>query len=556
MSAIQALNNSTSAVYCKKTAALPQDVAYVDKLGKTTLGTKKSTLVDWKKKRLHTPGASFAVKDGEMKEIADRLDTLSIKQFTKKNDSQGLIGIDGRVVCASVTTNIHNETERKKEKKSTWIQFKKTTISDEEADFEVKNINRKGKIFYSGCHLIDHKYCAGNAHKDGDNYFPGNYFYNAPIKETLVQGSVAYLEIPIYTPNPPTVTAKGKNGATYPIPVCVLFVQISKEKIKRKNQVNIYCFPNNSFDYEDLKEKLKLEKDFAKQMIPHFKLNPALYPLLNPAVIYAVQEKQLEKELVNADLMKELMHFDEIEGDIGELSTQVAEGNVSLDTLFEKSAEIACENLQEAGQFAGDYLIRYALRNVLKSEVISITARLEFINSLIDFVEESAIVSEAVFDFYHSFQEEFEQVLKEIKQKSLTLTTKQLLALCGTYFNMTSAFTFPYAMEGGGLFEFEEFKELFTQGIGVLQQLIDKDPHTFTTHQKLQFLDLVHEADQRLILFERLEYDDEVEEEGEFLYGCRQLCEELIKALGTKYKKPSWLEIDYFEQIGFEPVEE
>lgn len=556
MTAVQGTHSKNSTIhpkYTKKTPAIPKDAEYADKLSRTTLGSAQSTVVDWSKKRLHTPGSSFAIKDGPLKELADRMGDLSVKTFKKKNDEQGLISIGGRVESASVTTHLKNETKRSTEKKTTWIQFDKIRICDKDADFKVNKVNNKGHIFYSGCHLIDHKYCAGDAHKDGDNYFPGNYFYNAPIKETLVQASEAYLEIPVYTPNPPTVKAKGKDGAVYPIPACVLFVQISKEKVDGKNQVNVYCFPNNQFDYEELKETLHLNGDYAKKMIPHFKLNPALIDLLKPAIIYAAQEKQKDKEKERADLIFDLLQMDEMRGDINHLSNQVARGEVKAKDLYANSSKINNPLLDEAAKFAGEYLVRYALGNVLKSEVISLSARLRFINSMVSFIPAAEVVSEAVNEFYHSLQEEFNAILCEMKEKSATLTVDQLLDLSYTYFNLTSGFTFPYAMQGDGLFNDEEFEDFYKEGIAVLRELVDRNPLTFSVKQKEYLLEIIHEADQTLILFDDLQQIDDVKEEGLFLYECRDLCEVLIGTLKKAAKKhPAWW-LDSFQGLGIEP---
>ena len=91
----------------------------------------------------------------------------------------------------------------------------------------IKILRKNGLIFgghYRG-HIIDHKYSAGNSHNEEINYIPVHYFYNAPLKEYLVQRSDDYIEIPLFTPNSPRIGVKGDGENFHDIPIGIIFIR-------------------------------------------------------------------------------------------------------------------------------------------------------------------------------------------------------------------------------------------------------------------------------------------------------------------------------------------
>jgi|GEM_PF-5808465 len=541
---------------------VPEDALLNRKLADLHLRTKYSAQVNWKNKRIVTLSDHVVVKDEHKnKEITRKSKAAAARVFKHKSgDAQGLFLVNEHRGACTVSTGIINPKNRKTEEKSTFIQFDKTTIEDENADFKVPSCQKVGRkaAFYSGCHLNDHKYITGNAHTDPDNYFPGNYFYNVSIRNWLVnpKRTSAYVEIPVYTPNPPMIKSKGYGE--YAIPACVFFIRICPPEKNQKSKVIIYCFPNNSYDYEDTKKYLELKKgdSFGEKMALYFELNPDLHLLFKPAIIHTLREKQLEKEEGMADLLQELMQFEANEGAISQLGEQVIQHQVDPYMILPECEDVCNPALREALGFAGDFLVNHALQNVLKAETFSIKARLSFISAIIDCIEQTSVISDEEYDFFHRFDKQLSEVFKELNSLIKELKVDDLLLLSSTYFNMTSSFTLPYAWEDGGLLSEDEFEEYYKTGVQVLKELVARRPKTFDKNQMRSFLSIIHNADQTLDLLSDLDQEEFYEEEGNFLYECRALCLSLIRRLkgdedfnGIEWKAR-------IASLGFEPNSE
>ena len=543
---------------------IPPDVLLAQKLAQTTLGTKHSARVDWKNHRIVTPGQLVVVKDkNKNKEIVGRVKEKAATVFTNpKGLSQGLIHVDGRAAAATATTAIKNPNVRTEEQHSTFIQFDKTRIHDRFADFEVpqnrKKPNKNGVFysFYSGCHLIDYQFIAGDAHTDSRNYFPGNYFYNSSIRNWLVNPArtAAYLEIPVYTPNPPEIESLRSHG-NYPIPVCLFFIRIRPTANGGKNPVVIYCFPNNSYDYEDTKQYLGLKKKdaFGKKMAPYFALNQSFLHLLKPAIIHTLKDKQLEKEPAMAELLKDLMGVEEVDPAIYELGRQVAESRFEPTLLLPHCKKICNAHLEEALNFAAEFLVKYAIRNSLKAEVFTIKARLTFINSMAGCMATHTYVIvpahiEYEASFKDEFEEDFENALDELPEPSELEIDDQIL-LCSTYLKMTAAYTLkdhPEMILVCGL----DVDSYCATAVEILQLLNSGDPTQFSAGDRLAYLKLIHEAQKIFVDFEDWEFEDL----GEFLYENRDLCQKLLTQLTPAQKRKysnNWIES--FSVIGQKP---
>ncbi|MCB1118356.1 MAG: hypothetical protein KDK65_00190 [Chlamydiia bacterium] len=186
-----------------------------------------------------------------------------VQIFQAGSDSQGLINDQGTVAAASVSTSIKTTTARKDETKGTYIQYDKDRVNTKRRDFSVSSVNPKGVVNYDGGHLIDHQFSAGKSHRTKENYVPQIERYNKPYKPHLVRKKRcdAFIEIPLYTPNPPTIGVIGKPKVADKIPVGIIFVQIKDKKI-----VNVYYFPNNNIDYYRVEKRLGLTKSNLKKL--------------------------------------------------------------------------------------------------------------------------------------------------------------------------------------------------------------------------------------------------------------------------------------------------
>lgn len=433
------------------------------KLEGSKLASPQSPPLNWDTERVVTPGGMCGYQSKKGVQYIDFDGDGSVKLFRSGKDSQGLISLDGQVVAASVTSDITSATQRKQEKKGTFIQYDKTRVKTKDKDFEIDPKNYRGWVNYQGGHLIDHKFSAGTSHYHEENYIPMHYFYNAPLKEYLVQRCDAYIEIPLYTSNPPSIGVKGDKGNYHLIPVGIIFVQITGNKIKE-----VYYFPNNNFDYKGLTNKLGLKKDLAANIAPYFKLDESLYPLLRSAMIIDIAgvkdgtAKQEKKEEKFFDLMDDVsfgMSLEECSED------QEAISQFSFSVLHKKGVDpsfcLSCDEkkfknldgqpLTPPFNALGDFLVKYGIRNALKSETLSIKSRLIFANVVIDFIEAYSQVSEEAFDFVDSLANEFTSTLDELQKIVDTMDLEELTFLATTFERLSSPFCHEFVMYDYGI---------------------------------------------------------------------------------------------------------
>jgi hypothetical protein len=322
------------------------------------------------------------------------------------SSSQGLVihTERARSFGASVDTSIQTKTKRKDEITLTHVQYDKARIQQVGKDFEADDS-------YDGGHLIDHKFSAEDSHTANNNYVPQHHFYNRWIKEGIVEdASVSgYLEIPIYTPNPPTIKVKGK--ARYDqIPAGMLLVTFRGEKIG-----DVYYCPNDRYDYRACQANLGMPG--AKSMGKYFKLKPAFHKLLAPAIIYYdVRTKdtniilQQKKEAEGVDAMDQL-----VKGilDIDLSAEESLIANLAFDTFNERAIDVANlldvpppqlsgmtsgqanpDAFQQAFDALGQFLVKYSMENVSKSEVLMTCSRIRLADIVTRLIGWSALSEE------------------------------------------------------------------------------------------------------------------------------------------------------------------
>lgn len=455
----------------------PNQTRLVQKMANTNLGSPQNSKVNWGSERVFSPGQAVGYKTPLGIEYVDG----NVRLFQSGPNSQGLIIEDNLVVGASVTTTIHTETARDKEKKKTFIQYDKTRVNQEGADFQVKATNRKGEVNYQGGHLIDHKYSAQGSHTTEPNYFPQHFMVNAPFKEYLVQRSSAFIEIPLYTPHPPTIGVKDKD-TTHPIPIGEVFIQINNSKIAA-----VYFFPNN-FDYETLKEKLRVTKEIAATMTPNFKLKPCFYPLFLPALVTQFGNTEDEKREQSRNeaqfiaLMDEVTcgiaraKCDEDDSEIVQLAYSVVHKKGHIDPSLVLNGSKSAWNFINDGSLQlpfdtfGKFIVTYVIRNALKSEVISIHSRLVFLSGVIDFAEAYSQVTTEALEFIDTFADEFESTFEELHRIKHTMNQEELFFFTDLYQRLSDSSNHDFSLEGYD-FYFRETDEFFFDYINLLKHL-------------------------------------------------------------------------------------
>lgn len=410
---------------------------------------KDALVVNWEKNRVVTPGDVLGYRtDKGLKLVTEN----PVKVFRQGSESQGLFFEGKRVVAGTVTEEIKSSTQRSQEKKSTHIQYDKTQVKQKGADFQIDSENYRKHVNYDGGHIIDHKFSAEDSHTTEANYFPQHFYYNQTIKEYLVKANRcdAFVEIPLYTPKPPQIGVQGQGEKYHPIPAAIIFIQIKNNKI-----TNAYCFPNNNTDYKKLSNQLKDKK--AETIAAYFRLNPALYQLLRPAIIDATAErKQVSREGKFRALMDDVtlgMSLTECGEDVSlitQLCSDVLHGkNIDPKDCLATSRfdRIEQEPLCLPFNLLGEYLVRYSLRNALKSEVISINSRLIITNVIIDFIENHHQVSEEALDFIEVLAPEFHRTLEDLKGIAPHMKEEELLFLIDTIQRLSSPFCHDFLME-------------------------------------------------------------------------------------------------------------
>jgi hypothetical protein len=483
--------------------------------------------VNWCISRVITPGGLCGYRDEGGLKIIDFGVDGRVQLFRSGKDSQGLISLKNRVVGASVTSDIKTENKRKDERKTTFIQYDKNSVDQKGADFTVNPENHLGWTNYQGGHLIDYKYSVEDSHYKEENYIPAHYFYNSPIKEYLVNHCHSYVEIPIYTPQPPKIGVKRGGRQYHSIPIGIILVQITGDKIQ-----DAYYFPNNDFDYQALKKNLKVTKDIAATITPYFKLEKCFHQILRPAIITGIQARakeqaeQFDREKGFFELMEDisfgmsLTEYGEDQDIISQLSFSVlSESGVDpflcLDCTTEEFAQLENQPLQKPFNALGKYLIFYGIRNALKTEVLSIKSRLIFLNVILDFIESEDYLSEEASDFFDDLASQFKPILKELGKIVETMTLEELMYLANTYQRLSSQFNHPISLEDDKIYDswgLDDLCEYFRESIKTLKEIKSKYPESFRSWFFVHFIIDAKDAMAYFIKSGEFEEKDFVEE--------------------------------------------
>ncbi|MBX9696977.1 MAG: hypothetical protein K2X53_02730 [Alphaproteobacteria bacterium] len=420
--------------------------------------------------RFITFGTHFFVRNATTYELrAESSDVRAAKVYRKdpnadsvRTSSQLLITEDDLSLGASVTTSIKTTTLRKNESKQTYIQYDKNTVKQKGCAFPVDAQNEKGDANYDGGHLTDHKFSAEGSHTDPFNYVPQHHAYNRWIKESIVKqrtGKAApsniegYVEIPLYTSNPPKIKVSGEKRYDA-IPIGIILVTLKNQVIE-----DAYYFPNNQYNYRTLQGRLKLPRFSGSKIAPYFKLKRDLHPLLMPAIIYdgrhnnTLHTQQVRSEKKKVDVVDALVEgmsvlsLEDEEATIGTLaSNTLFQKNVDLTNILDLSKQQVRhlnkgqpnpKALIHSFNVLGQFLIEYAMGNALKSEVLMPTSRIMFLNIMIDFFDnfhQFEGASLKALDYVHTtFLDAFEESLTELERQKEKMNLRDLLYFANLY---------------------------------------------------------------------------------------------------------------------------
>ncbi|MBW8309468.1 MAG: hypothetical protein K0M45_07535 [Candidatus Paracaedibacteraceae bacterium] len=445
----------------------------------------------------------------------------------------------------SVDTSLRTPIQRRNQAKTTFIQYDKNGVRQEGADFQVDILNEYDQVNCDGGHLVDYKFSAQGSHTDAVNYVPQHYFYNRWLKEHLVKKTQGYLEIALYTPNPPQIKVKGEERYD-PIPIGILLVTLSAQSIEAA-----YYFPNNKYNYRALQKDLEIKGKMAEQMVINFRLNQSLLQLLTPAIIYYSKTRginfpsQLEHEAKGKDRMGNLvegmgvLNSEDSEALISRLASNVFhEEEVDLATIFSPFCSAADNNpsnseaIQAALDVLGKFLIEYGMKNVLKSEVVSTHSRIMFANIITDFIEAHHQVSEKAMDRIEKlFSGVYPSTLEELFKVRKGMTLTDLLYFGNLYNKLSSPHIHSAFFEGFKICEDMDLDDNLSNFISILKRVYRVvQTQELTEDQKQNLLDLLLDARDNIDYLVETEYpEEEFEDSLEFLKKSKKVI--------TKWKK-------------------
>lgn len=516
----------------------------------------------WYDARLITPGTQVYLKDKEgyklHKEASDPVALHLYKQSTNLDNvnsrSQGLLQTSSRSLGVSVDTSIHTQTVRKNETKSTYVQYDKNHIQQKNKDFSVdaNAVNSKNQLKdetnYDGGHLVDHKFSAQGSHTDSPNYVPQHHFYNRWLKEYIVKNANGYLEIPFFTSNPPMIKVIGEDRYD-PIPIGILLVSLMNLQIQ-----DMYYFPNNQYNYRACQINLRIQKDIAKNMIANFRLKKAYHALLWPAIIHDIRARdsnfahQLAQETKRIDVMGELIEgmsvldLDEEEAIISTLASDVIhQSNVKIFNILDVSkTTFAAMNRGQNNQSAlnqsfnvlGQFLVDYAMKNALKSEMLSTHSRIMFANIITDFIECHHQVSEKALERVdEAYKHIYPTTLKELWNVKEQMNLRDLIYFANLYEKLSSPHIESAFYDAGlDICDDMDLEENINSFISVLQLLCNKvNDEEVNVPQMQNLVDLFINAQigvSYIVAHDFPPYDERSGEQRQFLREVKERVKE------------------------------
>jgi hypothetical protein len=481
----------------------------------------------WYDARLITPGTQVYLKDESTYKLHKQTsDPVALHLYKKnpgqtdsKSQSHSLLKSSSESVAVSVDTSRRTQTKRGDEKKKTDVQYDKSHISQKGKDFKVdaNKVSSKNKpedkANYDGGHLVDHKFSAQGSHTDGFNYVPQHHFYSRWLKESIVKSAHGYLEIPLFTSNPPMIKVLGEDRYDA-IPIGILLAPLMNLQIQ-----DMYYFPNNQYNYRQLQLDLGLK---CSRVAEIFKLKPAFHQLLWPAIIHDVRARdanlarQLAQEAKGGNVVNALIDgmsiidLDDEEEVISSLASDVihqADVDVSNVLCIGKSNLKALNKgqanptaLNQAFNALGQFLVDYAMKNALKSEMLTTHSRIMFANIITDFIECYHQVSDKALKCVdNAYKDVYKATLKELWKIKNKMNSRDIIYFANLYQKLSSPFIHHALFNGYKMVEHMDFEENVIKFITILQEIHDNPRKKNPDQSEMQNLvDLFLDAQEHL----------------------------------------------------------
>jgi len=291
----------------------------------------------------------------------------------------------------------------------------------------------------------------------------------------------------------------------------------------------------------------------AINIISHFKLKRSLHNFFRCAVLVDINRFQSGKEMQEEnekqffslmDRVTEGMAYLDVDGEVDDIikvATKVLHQSYEVDPCaFLDCTDQQWEIIQEEPldlpfRILGEFMIGYGLKNVLKSEMLSIQSKLAFTSILIDFIEFKDQVGEEALLFIDGFAEEFESALEQLDQLKETMSRTELFFYANLYKRLSDQFN--HIHEGTMEIYSSDLSDYFSNFIGILKYITKReDVQNLQRNAALQFLDLVEGAQHTFTFLSDLGYieeEPELQDQGEFLYSLRESCQLLLKHTGS-----------------------
>lgn len=311
---------------------------------------------------------------------------------------------------------------------------------------------------------IDYKLTVGNTHTKAVNCFPQSHIVNIHLVKDVIKQSEEYVEITLYAP---------KQGDEQRIPVGYLLIQLNKGRI-----ANAYYFPKDNFDYHGLKDMHSDVTPVSEALLPYFKLKPSFHPLLQAAI--AIERKSSEVKDPQFDGMTRIS-CRAVETELHDLVSAVlyekdrVTPSILLNCNEQQLEEIRDQPLVQAHKVLGEFLIKHVLKSALASTAIPITARLIFMNAIIDFVSKFADISPSIDDFENQVCKECRKSTQELERNHVTMSQQELFYFADTLRNICLKWDAHRYLQ---LSHFASREAVICKFVAVLEEIAQKHPIT------------------------------------------------------------------------------
>jgi hypothetical protein len=186
--------------------------------------------------------------------------------------------------------------------------------------------------------------------------------------------------------------------------------------------------------------------------------------------------------------------------------------------------------LEQPFNALGEFLVKYGMKNALKSEVLSINSRLVFLNVIIDFIEYHHEVNSDALEFVNDLSDQFKSTLEELDNIVGKMNQEELFYFANTYQRLSDASNHDFGGEGYELYDVDDLETYFAKFIKVMKVIVSKHPiNNLQGDRASNFLDLANEAQDTLDYLIETGYPSSVfEEQRRFLRNIQAPTSQLL----------------------------